>query len=302
MFGIQTFLSYLAGHRDPYPITFIIVIILSIIVIAYKWAFNKMAIFNIDIKHLFPPSNETQDHEKISMWYLSEFRQIFDWRKSVLFSALFTLLALAIALNIRVAVWLPTSLARFVGAIIYVLIGTAFGACVWPGYRMFIFVHRLANTLQHINPFASASTGIFNIGRTFMKFEGVGMILILMFGAAFQMSPYQLSNKLILTLSIIVSVLWAFWFFFIQGRIHDVMVKYKHEKQDQFAEQYEEALLRVVKKPGRENFEELERLIAIKKEIDSIPVWPFDASALITSFGLIISPVMATLIQRFIGR
>jgi hypothetical protein len=302
LFCIQTFFCYSAGYRDPYPITtYLVLIILSTIVIAYRWAFNKMAAFNKDIQLLLLPY-EVENHNETPSWYGSEFRQIFDWKKSVLFAVVFTLVALVIALNIKVAVWLPTILTRIVGAVLYILIGTAFGACIWPGYQMFVFVHRLANTLQHINPFASMSGGIYNIGRTFMKFEGVGMILILLFGAAFQMSPYKLSNKLILTLAIIVSVLWTFWFFFTQGNIHKVMVKYKHEKQDRFAEYYEKALSRVVQKPDQESFEELQRLATIKKEIDSIPVWPFDTRALITSLGLIVSPIIVTLIQRFLGK
>jgi hypothetical protein len=302
-FVAQTSFFYLAGHQDPYPITScLILIILSIVVIAYRWAFNKMAAFDKDIQQLLLPSHEALSHDEPLGWYASEFRQIFDWRKSILFTVFFTVFALAIALNIKVGAWLPTVPTRILGAIPYILIGTAFGACVWPGYRMFIFIHHLATTLQRINPFAPTSAGIFIIGRTFMKFEAVGILLILLFGTAFEMSPYQLSNRLVLALSIIVSILWTFWFFFTQGKIHKLMVKYKHEKQDWFAEYYEKALTKVVRKPDRESFEELQRLIIIKKEIDSIPVWPFNARALVTSLGLIVSPIIAALMQRFIGK
>lgn len=304
LLGTLTLLSNLGGRRDPFPApTYLIAAILLIVVIAYRWAFNKMAILDRDLQHLSAShKTATRQHNRIGRWYASEFRAIFAWRKSVLFSGLFTVAALIIALHIHVAYWLPTRPTRFMGAVLYIFIGTAFGACVWPGYRMFVFVHRLAETLQCINPFASAGSGIFNVGRTFIKFEAVGMALILIFGAAFEMSPYKLSNRLILSMSVTVSVLWAFWFFFTQGKIHKVMVRYKQEKQDWLAGHYERALAKAARKPGRNVFEELQRLTVIKKEVDLIPVWPVDTRALVTSLGLILSPIIATLIQRFIGK
>lgn len=303
LYGAQNLLCYLAGSRDPYPVTSsIILLIIIIVVVAYKWAFNKMAGFADDVEQLLLHSSEDRSGAEARGWYEAEFRQIFDFRKSILFASFFTLVAAMIAANIKVAVWLPSLPAVAVGATMYVLIGTAFGACVWPGYRMFVFIHRLTGSLRRINPFAPASVGIFNIGRTFMKFEAVGVILLLMFGAGFEMSPYQLSNKLILISATVVSVIWAFWFFFTQGKIHAVMLNYKHEKQSWFAHHYETALTKVLRRPDQESFEELQRLIVLKNEIDSIPVWPFNARALVTSLGLIISPIIAALVQRVIGQ
>jgi hypothetical protein len=80
------------------------------------------------------------------------------------------------------------------------------------------------------------------------------------------------------------------------------MLNYKHEKQLWFAHHYETALTKALRRPDQESFEELQRLIVLKNEVDSIPVWPFNARALVTSFGLIISPVIAALVQRFIGQ
>ena len=80
------------------------------------------------------------------------------------------------------------------------------------------------------------------------------------------------------------------------------MTEYKHNKQDWFSEYYEHKLSASVNDPGSEEFEELKRLIVLRKEIESIPVWPFDTRVLLTSVGLVLTPIIGALIQRFIGR
>jgi hypothetical protein len=303
LYGIQALLLYLKGNQDTYPLaTILVAILLTIVALAYRWAIQKMLAFECDIQLLLSSPDEDRRNGENKGWYTSEFEQIFAWKKSVLSAALFTLLAIIIAVKIRVASWLPTESTRISGMSLYVLIGTAFGACVWPGYRMFVFVHRLAGKIKRINPFAPTSSGIFKISRTFVKFEAVGAFLILLFGAAFGASPYQLNNRLILILAVAVSIIWTFWFFFTQGQIHKAMVRYKHEKQEWFAEHYEKVLSKLVRQPDKETFEELQRYIVLKKEIDSIPVWPFDARALLTSLGVIISPILAVLAQRLLGK
>ena len=101
---------------------------------------------------------------------------------------------------------------------------------------------------------------------------------------------------------IITSLVWTFWFFFTQGQIHRAMVKYKHKKQDWFSEYYESKLSALVNHPAHDEFEELKSLVVLKKEIESIPVWPFDTRVLITSVGLVLTPMIGAVIQRFIGR
>ena len=303
LYGFYALLLYLEGTQDAYPwATFTVVIILTTVVIAYRWAIRKMLAFERDIQLLLLSPDGAWKTGENKGWYTSEFEQIFAWKKSVLSAVFFSLLAVIIAVRIRVASWLPSESTRVVGIILYVLIGTAFGACVWPGYRMFVFVSHLARKLERINPFAPTSSGIYKISRTFVKFEAVGAFLILLFGAAFEVSPYQLNNRLILIIAVVVSIIWTFWFFFTQGQIHKAMVRYKHEKQDWFAEHYEKMLSKLVRQPDKETFEELQRYIILKKEIDSIPVWPFDTRALLTSLGVIISPILAALAQRLLGR
>ena len=260
-----------------------------------------MADFGRDIQQLLLSPSETWDSAEVKGWYATEFEQIFTWRKSAFLAAIFTLLAAVIATQLGVASWFPTRSTRLVAALPYVLIGTAFGACVWPGYRMSVFVYRLAGKIRRVNPFVPTTAGIFNIGRTLVRFEGVGIALILLFGAAFSQTPFPLSNKIILYSASIVSLAWTLWFFFTQSQIHRVMLRYKHEKQDWFADHYEKTLSKAVRKPDREAFEELETLILLKKEIDSIPVWPFDTRALLTSLALVSTPIIAALAKRLLG-
>jgi len=150
---------------------------LSGVIIGYKWAFRKMAEFESDIQHLLLASTGSEKSKTTDTWYRREFEDIFDWKKSVTASAVFTVLAFVIAFKMAVAAWFPTKLTQIVGFIPYMLIGTVFGACVWPGYRMSRFVHTLAKTGRQINPFVPWSVGIFNIARTFIKFEAVGILL-----------------------------------------------------------------------------------------------------------------------------
>jgi hypothetical protein len=307
LYGLQTLLCYLVGSPDPYPVTtFIVSVILSGVIIAYKWAYKKLAEFHDDIGQMLLSTNRSTDTnldaEEISNWYVREFEQIFAWRKSVLTSTLFTVVALIIARRIGIAAWLPNGVIEFLGFLPYVCIGTAFGACVWPGYRMSVFVYNLANSVRQLNPFMPTSVGIFNIARTFIKFEAIGIGLLLLFGTAFEMSPYRMNNKLILYSAAIVSLIWTFWFYFTQSQIHNAMLKYKHQKQSWFAEYYDKKLSLLLQNPNREAFEELEKLIILKKEIDAIPVWPFNTRALITSLGLIITPLLAALAQRLLGK
>jgi hypothetical protein len=272
------------------------------VIIGYKWAYRKMAEFETDIQQLLlSPKGHSRSNDT-GNWYVKEFQEVFDWKRSLFIALFFTVAALIIGLRIEVGSWFPNQLTRFLGFLPYPLIGTAFGACVWPGYRMSVFVHNLAKNIQQLNPFVPASVGIFNIARTFIKFEAVGVTLILLFGTAFELSPYRLSNKLVLSSAIIVTLIWTFWFYFTQSQIHNAMVRYKHLKQLEFAEHYEKKLSLLLENPNREALEELERLIVLKKEIESIPVWPFNARSLLTSLGLIITPLIAALAQKFLGK
>jgi len=304
LYGLQTVMCYLEGYRDPYPETrFIVPLMLSGVIVGYKWAFRKMAEFDDDVQQMLRTSDQgTGKPNETDDWYRQEFRAIFDWKKSVTASVVFTAAALIIARKMGVAAWFPTRLSQFFGFLPYALIGTAFGACVWPGYRMSAFVHSLAKHSQQINPFMPSNIGIFNIARTFIKFEAVGILLILLFGTAFEVSPYRVSNGFILVSAMTVSLVWALWFYYTQSQIHNAMVKYKHELQKQFAERYEKHLLLLLKQPDQRAFERLERLIVLKKEIESIPVWPFNTRGLITSLGLVATPVLAVLVQRLLGK
>ncbi|HVG18519.1 MAG TPA: hypothetical protein VNI02_05655 [Blastocatellia bacterium] len=272
-----------------------------------------MAEFDTDIQQLlispksFLDANNIEerhalDVNEIENWYTEEFEQIFAWKKSVFAAALFTLVALIIALKIEIAAWFPNSLTKLLGFLPYLFIGTAFGACVWPGYRMSVFVYNLARDISHLNPFLPGSVGIFNIARTFIKFEAVGIILLLLFGTAFELSPYKMNNKFILYSASIVSLVWTFWFYFTQSQIHNAMIRYKHQKQSWFADHYEKKLSLLLQNPDSDAFEDLNRLIILKKEIESIPVWPFNTRALITSLGLIATPLLAALAQRLLGK
>jgi|GEM_PF-5996584 len=303
LYGLQLILTNVDGYQTPYPeTTLIIPVILSGVIIGYKWAYRKMAGFQDDIEQLLlsqkdnPQSNDTSD------WYVQEFQEVFNWKKSLSTAILFTVAALVIGLRIDVGSWFPTQLTRFLGFLPYLFVGTAFGACVWPGYRMSVFAHNLAKSVPKLNPFVPVSVGIFIIARTFIKFEAVGVSLILLFGTAFELSPYRLSNKLVLVSAVIVSLIWTFWFYFTQSQIHNAMVRYKHQKQLEFAEHYERKLSLLLQNPSREGLEELEKLIVLKKEIESIPVWPFNMRALLTSFGLIVTPLIAALVQRFLAK
>lgn len=306
LYGFETFLCYLAGQRDPYPATsFMVSLILSGVIVGYKWAFRKMAEFESDIQHLILAPSTGSDKKVETTpdtWYEDEFEDIFDWKKSVTSSALFTVLAFIIAFKIEVAAWFPTKLTQIVGFIPYMFVGAAFGACVWPGYRMSRFVYTLAKRTRQINPFVPWSVGIFIIARTFIKFEAVGILLIVLFGAAFEVSPYRMSNRFILTAATVVSLVWAFWFYFTQSQIHTAMVRYKHEMQLRFAEHYEKQLSLLLGHPEPKAFEELERLIVLKREIESIPVWPFNIRSLIASLGLVVTPLLAALAQRLLGK
>jgi len=294
LFALQIFLGWIDSFKNPYPATsFLITIMLTGVVVGYRWANLRMAAFHTDIEHLIGDGKK---------WYAIEFGEIFNWTRCVSLSAFFTLVASIIAIRIHIASWFPQGAMRILGGIPFVLIGTAFGACLWPGYRMSVFVYRLSSRIERLNPFASTSSGIFNIARTFVRFEAVGIGLILLFGAAFLKSPYRLSNRVILWSAITTSLVWTFWFFFTQYQIHKAMVEYKHNKQDWFSESYEKQLSLHVKHPDHKEFERLERLIALKKEIELIPVWPFDTRVLLTSVGLVLTPVMGAVIQRFIGK
>ena len=303
LYGLETFFCYLAGQGDPYPATrFMVSLMLSGVIVGYKWAFRKMAEFESDIQHLLLASTGSEKSKITYTWYRHEFEDIFDWKKSVTASGVFTVLAFVIAFKMGVATWFPTKLTQIIGFIPYMLIGTVFGACVWPGYRMSQFVYTLAKPSRQINPFVPWSVGIFNIARTFIKFEAVGIILIVLFGAAFEVSPYRMSNRFILTAATVVSLIWAFWFYFTQSQIHNAMVRYKHEMQLRFAEHYEKQLSLLLKHPEPKAFEELDRLIVLKKEIECIPVWPFNIRSLIASLGLIVTPLLAALAQRLLGK
>jgi hypothetical protein len=302
LWAFQLILSYLDDVRDPYPATtLLIALLLSSVIVAYRWAVESMAAFGSDIEQLVTV-NSGLDGTKGKKWYASEFDEIFNWTKSAGFTVFFTVLALFIARKIEVASWFPSGTHRIVAAVPYMMIGSAFGACLWPGYRMSVFVYRLASKIHRLNPFASTNRGIFKIGRTLVKFEAVGVGLILLFGAAFLESPYRLSNRAILYSATITSLVWMFWFFFTQSQIHRAMVNYKREKQDWFSEYYENKLSAIVNQPDRDELEELPKLILLKKEIESIPVWPFDTGALLTSVGLILTPIIGAVIQRFIAR
>jgi hypothetical protein len=275
---------------------------LSGVIIGYKWAFRELAEFASDVNHLLGPSSmRSNDNEEKNNWYANEFNQIFDAKKSLLMALVFTVIAIIIGFEINLAEWFPNRLSRTIGFIFYTLIGTAFGACVWPGHRMSVFVYALAKRIGRINPFMPSNVGIFKIARTFIKFEAVGILLILVFGAAFEMSPYRLSNRLILSAATVVSVVWAFWFYFTQSQIHYAMVRYKNEMQSRFAQHYERRLSMLLKHPKPQAFQELERLIVLKKEIESIPVWPFNIRSLLTSVGLVATPIFAALAQRLLG-
>lgn len=208
LYGLQLFLCQTHNFKNPYPVTTLLVaILLTGVIVAYRWAIARMASFELDIEQLLADGKK---------WYAIEFEEIFTWTKSVLLSGIFTLVAFVIATRIQIASWFPPGAVRVVGVIPFVLIGTVFGACLWPGYRMSVFVYRLSLKIQRLNPFASTSKGIFKIARTFVKFEAVGIGLILMFGAAFLKSPYRLSNRAILYSGTITSLIWTFWFFFTQ--------------------------------------------------------------------------------------
>ena len=303
LYGLQVLLCEIHNFQNPYPVTTLLVAaLLSIVVVAYRWAIASMAGFDRDIEQLLKSPDSASSKRNDKKWYAKEFEEIFIWTKSVPLAVFFTIVALVIAIRIEVASWFPAGVTRVLGAVPFVLIGTAFGACLWPGYRMSVFVHRLSSKIQRLNPFASTSRGIFKIGRTLVKFEAVGVGLIFLFGAAFLESPYRLSNRVILYSAIVTSLVWTFWFFFTQGQIHRAMVKYKHNKQDWFSEYYENKLSALVNHPAHDEFEELQGLIVLKKEIESIPVWPFDTRVLITSVGLVLTPIVGAVIQRFIGR
>lgn len=291
--GLQILLGQLYNFQNPYPIaTLLVVILLTGVIVAYRWAIERLANFDGDIEELLKDGKR---------WYAVEFEEIFSRTKIISLAAFFTLVALVIAIRIEIASWFPSGIMRVFGTIPFVLIGTAFGACFWPGYRMSVFVYRLSSRIQRLNPFVSTSRGIFKIARTFVKFEAVGIGLILLFGAAFMRSPYQLSNRAILYSGLITSLVWMFWFFFTQYQIHRAMMGYKQNKQDWFSEFYENELSGLVRDPDQDGFEKLQRLIVLRKEIELIPVWPFDTRVLLASVGLVLTPMVGAVIQRFIG-
>jgi hypothetical protein len=294
LYGLQLLFSRLYDFKNPYPVTsFLVGTLLTGVIVGYRWAIERIADFEPDIEQLLSNGRE---------WFAEEFNQIFRWANSTLLAVFFTLLALLIATRIEIASWFPRGGMRVLGVMPYVLIGTAFGACLWPGYRMSVFVYRLSLRIEQLNPFTSTSQGIFKIARTFVKFEAVGIGLILIFGLAFLESPYRLSNRAILYSGAITSLVWTFWFFFTQYQIHRAMVKYKQRKQDWFSEFYERKFSFLIKRPNHQDFDEFERLVVLKKEIESIPVWPFDTRVLLTSVGLVLTPIVGALVQRFIGR
>lgn len=292
LYGLQILLCRLFNFENPYPVTsFLVAIVLTGVIVAYRWAIARLADFDRDIEQLL----------KDDKWYAIEFAEIFSRTKIISLAVFFTLVAFVIASKIEIANWFPPGVMRALGLIPFVLIGTAFGACFWPGYRMSVFVYRLSSRVQQLNPFASTSRGIFKIARTFVKFEAVGIGLILIFGAAFMKSPYRLSNRAILYSGVITSLVWMFWFFFTQYQIHRAMVQYKQDKQDWFCDFYEKELSLLVRDPNHDEFEKLQRWIVLKKEIEAIPVWPFDTRVLVTSVGLVLTPIFGAVVQRFIG-
>lgn len=293
LYGLQVLLCHLYNFQNPYPVTpLLVAILLTGVIVGYRWAIARLAAFEGDIESLLKDGKR---------WYGLEFEEIFDRTRTTSLAVFFTLIAFVIATKIEIASWFPSGVMRVLGVIPFVLIGTAFGACFWPGYRMSVFVYRLSLRIQQLNPFVSSSKGIFKIARTFVKFEAIGIGLILLFGAAFMNSPYQLSNRAILYSGLITSLVWMFWFFFTQYQIHRAMVEYKENKQDEFSEFYERELSYSVRHPDHVELAKAQGLIALKKEIESIPVWPYDTRVLLTSVGLVLTPMIGAVIQRFIG-
>src|SRR5207247_1074586 len=103
--GFQLLLSSLDGVRDPYPrTTFLIALLLSSVIVAYRWAVESMAAFGSDIEQLLIASSGPNG-TKSKQWYASEFDEIFTWTKSAGLTVFFTILALVIARKIQVASW-----------------------------------------------------------------------------------------------------------------------------------------------------------------------------------------------------
>ncbi len=137
LYVIQILLSKIKHFPNPYPTsTLLVTALLTFVVVAYRWAIASMGAFGRDIEQLLKSSDTATSKTNGKKWYATEFEEIFKWTRSVALAVFFTLVAFIIAVRIEVASWFPPGAPRILGTIPLILIGTAFGACIWPGYRM----------------------------------------------------------------------------------------------------------------------------------------------------------------------
>src|SRR3989442_8113269 len=99
LYGAQLVFSYVDGYQDPYSETKLLVpVILSGVIIGYKWAYRKMSGFETDIAQLrLSPKGKSHSNDTTD-WYVQEFQAIFNWRRCAATAILFTLAALLIGI------------------------------------------------------------------------------------------------------------------------------------------------------------------------------------------------------------
>jgi len=172
------------------------------------------------------------------------------------------------------------------------------GMSQWTFHNISITVNNLGSKGIRPNLHSYRKSGIFYIGNVLSKIWFGGMGLIFLGEAIIFTAPISNDDALYFHAIIVILCVGAVvWFFVVQIRIHNVMVKIKENRLKKVSKEIDIVMDDPVKEANKSNIDEIEYLRKIHNHIKSLPEWPFNTNVVFRVLTAGIIPILSALLD-----